>query len=433
MPAHLSRRAAGFTRPSVDLLLLYAFGLAVNVTFGLLAHYRGGPSGLEFDEREYYDLASGLLAGDMPMLGRRTLGFPLMIAAIRSVTDNFYVLQIVVTAIYAASTPLLFVLARRLGAAPSWAWLPALAFTLWPPATYYGTSLYSETAALPFFLAALALLPKGLRLPGALPGWGLKAALIAGIVLGLTTHVRPMYLLFLPFLALTLWLEDGRFRVASARFVVALLGFLIVILPWSGYVSSRLGSFVLVTANGGETLAGAMTPKLLETQSTLQLASHATWVGPGKWLPINANGYLSPAEQQLPYARKDGLMRERAIAWARAHPSQAAYLELAKFTYMWGVWPIERNDPLQILFGNVPTILLVLAALALAARRPRTALAFARVWIVPLFVTGVAMVSWGSWRFRQPGDAALIVFVLLMAERAWEERSVTRAVRLAAL
>jgi hypothetical protein len=134
------------------------------------------------------------------------------------------------------------------------------------------------------------------------------------------------------------------------------------------------------------------------------------WAGPGKWLPPYQTGYLSDIETHLPYLAQDKLLQERAIAWVVAHPLEAMQLELYKVAYMWGVYPIHRNSWMQILFGNVPLLILVGLSCYLFIRVPESRLRFFRLWILAFYVTGIGLISWGSWRFRQSGDIGLIAY-----------------------
>ena len=64
-------------------------------------------------------------------------------------------------------------------------------------------------------------------------------------------------------------------------------------------------------------------------------------------------------------------------------------------------------------FAIVETVHLLGLALLLFLRSPAHWLGLARLWTVPLFTSGVALISWGSWRFRQPADAALLAFCVI--------------------
>lgn len=406
-------RAVDAVAPGRLALILYLFALAVVLAFGFASHFRGEFAMLEADEAEYMGLSADIMNGVWQISPRRTLGFPMLVAAIRSMTDSLMLLQIIVSALFALSTPALFAVVRRIAGRNTVAGIGASLFALWPPTVFYGTSLYSETLALPIFLAALALLPAGSRTAGGGRPRAL-AALASGAVLGIAAHVRPMYLLFLPILLLVIVVEEAQVRIAVRRFALAIMGFALVVLPWSVYMSDRYDRVIVLTANGGETLAGGLTPKLLEPvgQYIVHSGNRKAWVGPGKWLPIYENGYLSAEEQRRPYTQIDSLLQQRALAWVVAHPADAAWLEGSKLAYMWGIYPITQNGRWQTLFGNVPTMAMLGLTLFFLTVDARTRVRFVRLWALALFVSGVALISWGSWRFRQPADAGLLAFIV---------------------
>ena len=196
-----------------------------------------------------------------------------------------------------------------------------------------------------------------------------------------------------------------------------------MVIPWSVFMSIRYERVIVLTANAGETLAGGLTPKLLEPtgQYIIVSGNRSAWVGPGKWLPMYENGYLSPEEQRHPYVKTDRLLQQRAVSWVLSHPWEAAQIEVRKLTYMWGIYPMKENGWLQMLFGNVPILFVLAFTFAFLVAEPRTRFQFARLWMLAVFVSGVALISWGSWRFRQPADAGLIAFVICSAgtRRSW--------------
>ncbi|MDB5577992.1 MAG: hypothetical protein JWR80_3168 [Bradyrhizobium sp.] len=418
MTATDGRPAEGLLRhvfaPSRIFLKLYAVSLTIDLLVGLIFRFRASPWALEADEREYYEIARNMLSGTVALTPRRSLGFPLLESALQYVTGNFVVLQCAIAAIYALSVPLLFVLARRLTEDVRVATASAVALMLWPPALYYGVSLYSEAVALPLLLLTLVVLPIGSRLATVQVRAGLPA-FASGICLALTTHVRPMYLLFLPVILLIILLEERRIDVAIKRFALVVAGFGLLIAPWSIYMSMRYHHVIIVTSNGGETLAGGLSPQLLKMTGNQQirLRDRTSWVGPGKWLTLEGNGYLSKAEQALPYDQMDGLLKARTLQWAESHPADAAYLEFSKLRYLWGFSSFADNDVNQTIFGAIPTIILLCASIACWLMIPQLRWRYPRLWLLPLFVSGVALISWGSWRFRQAGDAGLLAFCVI--------------------
>jgi hypothetical protein len=75
---------------------------------------------------------------------------------------------------------------------------------------------------------------------------------------------------------------------------------------------------------------------------------------------------------------------------------------------MWGAYPFGRRLSHTAL-GNVPILVLLFLAAASLFRLRRHFRELAVFWTLPVFVTLVALISWGAWRFRLPGDLGLIL------------------------
>ena len=384
------------------------------LTCGMACATRSGVTldRLDADEAEYYDLAGGVIRGRYEINPRRVVGHVLAIAALRgTLGDRLFPIQLAVSLAFSFTAPLTYLLARRELGSRLAALLAGLGVMAWPVYVSYGATIYSETLALPIFAATLLAFP-GPRCPPSSRPWRWA---FAGLMLGLCMHVRPMYLLFSPFAALVAYWRGrgGRPGLISAGLLAT--GCLAAVLPWSAFLSMREGSFVLLSSNGGETIAGGLNPELIRREKENDAANRfltpggrATWVGPGKWLPPSQTGFLSPEELTLPYTKQSSLLSKRAMAWIGKNPGDALYLTARKLAYMWGIYPF-RNGRAQTLLGNVPTIGLLILALASLARLRGHLRDLALFWTLPLFVTAVALISWGSWRFRQPGDLGLIV------------------------
>ncbi len=389
--------------------LLALLSLVVNLAVLLWVRGHATVNGLDADEQEYWSLASNLLRGtlhDHP--ARRTIGFPLALAALRwLVGDDYLRVQLLLTGLVSSSPALLYWLARRrLGSARA-ALLAGAGALIWPSFVRFGITLYSDSIALMVFLLYLNLTPSGLRLgpPGSPWRW-----ILSGAFLGLCMHMRPMYLLYAPIAAaLVFWSGAApRCRLLSVAALAA--GCLLVVAPWSAYLSLREGKVILLSDNGGETLAGGLNPRLIEMDRNLAFVTpenRITWAGPGKWLPPAQTGFLTPEEQGLPYAEASRRLSERATRWAMSHPGHAAYLTARKLMYMWGMYPLW-NGAAQSLLGNFLLLPLLAVALASLARFRRSLRELAVFWTLPVFSSLVACVSWGSWRFRMPGDVGLI-------------------------
>lgn len=401
-----------FAHALLGLLILSA---AIVLIAGNLYFFRSSVAALDADEAEYWSLSGDLLSHHFGDPGRRTLGFPFILAVLRTVWPQFSIVQVAMAMLAATAPPLLALAVYRATADRTAALLAGGSLAVWPPQIFLSTSIYSEAIALPCFLVAIACMPK----PGSraqLTQW-----VATGLMFGVLAHIRTMYQLFLPVLCVAVVIDSRSIRRAAISIVAVLVGFLIVVLPWSYYISRELGSPTLLTANGGETLAGGLNPNLLSSQPSVTLERRTTWSGPGKWLPSDQTGYLTTEERQLSYGEQNKLLQRRTIAWVQEHPRDAIYLTARKLLYMWGIYPLLGNGLLVALFGNLPVLMLLALFVGVVATNPAIRARGARFYLVPLFVSAVAVISWGSWRFRQPADAAMLSIV------AWGIASLCRS------
>ncbi|HAC64727.1 MAG TPA: hypothetical protein DCF68_14625 [Cyanothece sp. UBA12306] len=397
-------------QPKYLFLFLLTLSIVIRVWASLtILELKANPSQLDSDEQEYYRLSSNLLEGNYEFNARRTLGHVILLTILRLMTfDNFLGVQLLCVIIFSLSAPLMYLLARRIIGNNLVAMLVGLLIIFWPPYIYYGNSLYSETTVLPIFITLLILLPRGSLLTNKLDGnWRLW--ILCGVLLGVCMLIRPMYLLFTPFAALIIFLEENRWKTALNHCAIFALGCCLIILPWSIYMTTNAGVPILISANGGETIAGGLNPVLIEQgyQEFVTPSGRQSWFGPGKWLTISANGYLNKEELKLPYAQQDALLKKRTFNWVWQNPGSALYLESAKLLYMWGIYPLKLDK--QTLFGSIPTMTLLALSIAAMIRFRQNVRQLSRFWVLPIFVSGVALISWGSWRFRQPGDLGIIL------------------------
>lgn len=389
-------------------VLVGVLGVAVNVATVFLV--RGGVTDdrIDADELEYWNLAGRLLDGglhDYP--SRRTLPFPLLVLTFRLLAgDDYFRVQLLMSALVGLTAVLVYHLVRRELGSERAARVASIGVVLWPAFARYGATLYSDSASLLTFLAFLLALPPKTR-PAETAAFPWARWTVAGALLAVSVHMKPLYLLFTPIaLALAAARETG-VRRARAGLLLA-VGCVLIMIPWSVYMSRREGGFILVSANGGETLAGGLNPELLKREPVAFVTAEdrVAWTGPGKWLPPHETGFLNHEEMLLPYAQQSTLLSERVVSWAKSHSREAAYLTARKLLYMWGIFPFW-NGTAQTLLGNVPLLLLMIAA-GVALWKLGHCSQLAIFWVLPVFSSLVACVSWGSWRFRMPGDVGLI-------------------------
>lgn len=387
---------------------VYLFSCAVMILYGMATGFRSAPAKLDFDEWEYWDIAGSMIAGEDFPVGRRTPAFPALIAGLRLISDDLRFVSIILVFIAALSAPLIMGVAHKFSRSAPAALLCALAYSLWPPAVALGCSLYSEVLAGPLFLIFLLVLPS----TSSAINW--RALVISAVILALCAITRTMYLLFLPFVGVIMLAESRNLARSATAFAGVCGVFLLALSPWIAFASERTGEIVVLSRNGGETLAGGFNDVILHREpQALKLENRNTWVGPGKWLPAHETGFLSQDEQtHLSYFETDRALTARAVAWLKSNPGKALEIIGYKLAYMWGYSNWFRMAPEQLIFGAIPLLILQLLVLA-AAIKGFGWPSLSRFYVLPIYVTGVAIISWGSWRFRQAGDVGLVVIAVL--------------------
>jgi hypothetical protein len=391
-------------------LFVIAFGCHLAGT--LYLHSGSTLQDLEEDEREYYDWAGKLLEGSSEFSTRRPILHIAIVAGLRFGTgDQLMGIRLGLLILFSLTSPLIAGIVYRLTTHGKSALLAGLGVAVWPLFVRFSGTLYSETTATPLFLLFLILLP---RVQNYGERFRIGSWYLAGIILGLATLSRAMYMLFLPFLGLILVVESGLNRRTILAGVVVGIGWASICIPWSRFMSKQSDHFILVSSGGGETLAGTYNPKLIEQgiQHETLPYGRVRWTGPGKWLLDINTGYLKPEEYNLPLAQKDAMLRERATAWMREHPREVVYLTTMKILLLWGLLPHLENGE-TLLLGNLPILLVLTLSLLAMIRLWSYKRILVRLWIQVLFVTLVAVAAWGSWRYRQPADATLIALVSL--------------------
>ena len=395
---------------------LFIASATLNVAMVALIRQHETLTSIDQDEQEYWDIATTFR--DFGLSGvpaRRTPLFPILIAALRSlVGSDYFHVQIALSVLLAISPVLAFWLVRPRIGSERVAKYASIGFLLWPPFVRYSVTLYSDSMALLMFLVYLLAYPLSVT-PGNANTRRLVQFCIAGGLLGLCVLIKPLYLIYVPFAAVLAVSGESlfRWRIYAASFLIA--GCVTTALPWSTYLSMREGYPIAVSVNDGETFAGGLNPGLLNIDKTLFFMTddgRSTWVGPGKWLPISQTGYLSAQELKLPYSKQDALLKTRAFAWIKSHPAATAYLTARKLLYMWGLYPFWNGAP-QSLLGNLPLLILSCIALFSLWINRQALPELALFWTLPFFSSAVCLISWGSWRFRMPGDFGLIVLAAM--------------------
>ncbi|MEM8930032.1 MAG: glycosyltransferase family 39 protein [Acidobacteriota bacterium] len=202
----------------------------------------------------------GLLDAEDRPATRYPPGYPVVVAvafalAARLPGSEGIWLGVVGAAAIAATGALAFLLARRLVGPRIAPWATALWVT-YPPFLWLGKQPNSETPFLPLLLGGL------LAWSIALDERDQRQALLAGVLIGLATLVRPVSLLLVLPLALSALIRyhrPGVRRIGVRLGVWALLGHVLVLMPWEIWVHQATGQWLPVSSGGRLSLLDGLT------------------------------------------------------------------------------------------------------------------------------------------------------------------------------
>lgn len=380
----------------VSLIVLFYFYPPLNV------------STLDVDEGYYYQQAKKIVDGTYTLNFYRPVGFATILAgALYLANSSLLGAKLILLVIASLKAPLLYIFMKRLTGNVWVSLFSGLILAVWPTTTYLSVSFYSESVSPTLFLIFINLLPFG-ESPGVFWRW-----IAAGLIFGLLIMVHPSFIMYTPFLFLIVFLEQRNWKTALQKSLLAFLGVVLIVAPWSYIVSKKAGKFVLLSVNGADALAGGLNSNLIETGYQLTKAPNGrvTWVGPGMW--TTNNGYLTPAEEALPPVQRNDVLFEKVLNWVWDHPKDTLYLEAAKLANLWGIYPIFLELEERLIFGNIPILIMLFLSLCALWKWRHEYRMTARLWTVMVFVCFVALASCGSWRYRSPADSAMIALAVM--------------------
>ena len=163
--------------------------------------------------------------------------------------DDVRLVRILLALISAAAIPIVFLIGRRLSG-PTAGLTGAAVIAFYPPLVTNSGMLLTEPLAGTLLAGGVLAILKA-RDSGALVTW-----LVAGVLLGMATMVRPEYLIICFCLAAVLVLMEvrGGIRHAVLPVGVMTLALLVVIAPWTIRNVNEYGRVVPLSTGGGQTL-----------------------------------------------------------------------------------------------------------------------------------------------------------------------------------
>lgn len=332
------------------------------------------------------------------------VGWPALLAAATWLTNSTAVASALLNLVAAAAMVLLigwFV--RTVGGSKGAARTAMLLYAIYPSPIVYTAAALSETSSTAIAMAAFALLVAGRR-----RAWML---VLSGLLFGAATLMRAQMLLF-PIgaaVALVLVFRDMRWRDAARAALLVHLALAAVVLPWSLRNERVLGSFVLVSTNGG-----------------LALFTGANDQATGDWFdwehtPLWDRTGIPFAQRVERQVELDHRFKSLAKDWIAANPGRWTALGVKKMALLWrkdtdAFWALDESYPawhrawtvVQAADQLYYMLLLALAAWPLfvgaraVIRRDWRRAPLALLGCMPTFVTLTAFGFSGQIRYHFP-------------------------------
>jgi 4-amino-4-deoxy-L-arabinose transferase-like glycosyltransferase len=255
-----------------------------------------------------------MLAGSMLVFGKSLLG-PMLL----NLASAMALLWLVLT------------LGRRLGGELAGR-TAALLYALYPAHIAYTGAVMSETSYTAVTMGGFCLLVAARR------DW--RGLLLAGLLFGLATLMRPQTMLFPlgAIVALLAVCRDFRWRDAARAALIVHLALFATVLPWSLRNQRVMSEFVLVSTNGGSSL--------LTGANDGATGDHYEWEDGPLWA---ASGI--PHDQKiLRQVELDHRFGAMARDWIRQHPGRYLALGPKKLALLWskdsdGFWMLQNAYP----------------------------------------------------------------------------------------
>ena len=397
------------------LALVVLFALVVRLVFVGWWTLARDPQAFEFpDSASYWELGQRIAAGEPYQVGspdrrvHRAPGYPLLLAAM------FRVVGLEASPTWARDMGA--VLGALTVGAVYWlawqifgirvAWLAAGLVALYPEAIVTSVLPLSDG---PFCLWMVLQLALWRRATQSFSSKSIALASAAGAIGGIATLTRPSWLLFTPLLV-ALWVIGSRFNPQQSRRQLLLGGTMLAALaitmtPWWIHNYRVVGRFVSTTLWVGPSLYDGLSP-------TADGRSDMRFVPQFEATQRAADAANPPAASEPPFeVRFDRMLRDEALRWAAANPSQALQLAGVKLRRMWNIWPNEpqfRSWLVRLaVFGSyTPILLLALVGAWRFGDRGRDVL----LLVLPaVYFSLLHAVFIGSLRYRQPAMLTLAI------------------------
>ena len=330
----------------------------------------------------------------------RTPLYPLFLASIYSILGHNYVSVRVIQSIISALLCVLIFYIGKMVFDRKIALLSAATLAFYQPFIFYvhwgGPGFLLSENLFTFLLALLVFF----LIRNLFVQFNLKNSVISGALLGLLTLTRPIFAPFPIFLFVLLFYKNRySFITTSKKILPLLVGFILVMLPWTArnYLVHR--AFVPFSTEGGFAL----------------LASNNPYVK-GSGLPSVERLFTEEENRQLSKmseVEKDRMYRRHALEFIFKNYKKLPKLCFKKILVMWDIFINDygSDDPGKRRYNIWYSVVLMFSLFGIATSiRPRMNIDKLLLISLFLYISVIAVIFVGHPRFRNPVEPYLIIF-----------------------
>jgi 4-amino-4-deoxy-L-arabinose transferase-like glycosyltransferase len=348
---------AAFLRSHRELLFIVGVALFVRLAAVIPVHAGGYTS----DEKEYVSMGRHLAHGGsfIDSNGERSTRAPLLPYALalidRWLGESLVLPHIMGALIGTAIVILGYVLSMRVLGDHASALIASGVIAVYPGLMIYAGMLQTETLYTAFlllaFLFAYRIIDSG--------SW--KDSVALGIVSGLASLTRVVFVGFLPLLLVMIWWEKRWEGKAALLLLYACVVWMVVLAPWTIRNYTIYHAWIPVSSGGGNTLLTGNNP-----------FATGTWkseAGFEEWYRQKALEHGVQNVERLNELQHSDVSRTIALEYMKDHPLKVLVLAMKK-AYIFWIYPIAHTDsnvPLQAAIALVDGILLFGVAIGCVA------------------------------------------------------------------
>ena len=361
----------------------------------------------ESDELVYMSMALNLISGNgiVDGMGNHAMynvGYPLFIL---SPVFFFFGEELLVARLFnmllgGVAIVLSYLVAKEAGAGRLGRLMAAAIWAVYLPASVYGVYLLKENLMIPLMLGVVWCALRLVRLPSK------RVAVGCGALFGLLALTGNAALSLIAVAALALVLSPAVIsqRVTLAMLILAVAA--VVSAPWMIRNMHVIGAPVLNT-NGGFNLYLGNNPA-----ATGMFVSISETPRGSTWKDLRKTGEVQASET----------LKQEAIAWAKANPSDFLILSLKKAVYFWtppfheGKGETSTTEKIVRVLWAIQFVFLVAAALSTLLIRKLRTKQLAILWLAVGCYTAVHVLFYVTFRYREPIMPVLGVMAALAIE-----------------